>query len=202
MGKQTNNKPFRQEDYNEATEPLPLLPYVNPYSAGNAAVPTQPATQPIFLPYVPPAQPTYAQPQTPAYPQPQPPAANYPVLPPLKKQRGRPPGGAEPYEQPLPARRRRRNRLPGLVRFFFVLVELVLLARIVCMLFRVQASAFWFALLVAASDLFVQPAHWLATYVNISWLAGTSLLTYLEFVVAILMYAIISRLLSFLLRVL
>jgi len=92
--------------------------------------------------------------------------------------------------------------LPGLVRLFFVLVQLVLLARALCLLFGVQSTTLWLTLLFAAGDLFIQPAHWLAANINLSVLAGTQVLIYLEFLVAILAYGLFSRLLTLLLRVL
>jgi hypothetical protein len=88
------------------------------------------------------------------------------------------------------------------VRLFLVLVQLVLLARALCLLFGVQSTTLWLALLFAAGDLFVQPARWLAANINLSLLAGTQLLVYLEFLVAILAYGLLSRLLTLLLRAL
>ena len=197
MGKQ-QNKPFRPEDYNEPTEPLEALalPVYFPSSYGthdaSSAAPTVPATQPIVLPYVPQGQGAYASPQ-----------AEYPVLPPpMKKNRGYPPGGSSSGYNPQPVRRQRRSMLPGLVRFCFVLVQLILLARVLCLLFEVQNTALWLTLLFAAGDLFVSPVRWLATNINLSILAGTQVLVYLDFLVAILAYGLFSRLLVPLLRAL
>ena len=97
---------------------------------------------------------------------------------------------------------RRRSPLPGLVRLCFVLVQLILLARALCLLFGVQNTTLWLTLLFASGDLFVLPARWLAANINLSVLAGTSLLVYLEFLVAILAYGLFSRLLALLLRAL
>jgi predicted transcriptional regulator len=88
------------------------------------------------------------------------------------------------------------------VRLVLVLIQLTLLARVVCMILNVQSTTTWLTLLYAASDLFVQPMRWLAANVNISLLAGTAFLTYLEFLLAMLAYAILSRLLVGLLRIL
>ncbi|HEX7736945.1 MAG TPA: hypothetical protein VF458_19015 [Ktedonobacteraceae bacterium] len=193
--KQARNKPFRLEDYNETTEPLEALPeplYLSPAftekPAGGAA-PTMPATQPIFVPYTAEAQPAY-----PVY---QPSPSVYPVLPPapLKTYRGQPPGGASARE---PARR--RSRVPGVVKFCVLLMQLVLLARVVCLLFGVQNTALWLTLLFAAGDLFVLPARWLAENINLPILTGSPLLIYLEFLVAILAYGLCSRFLTLLLR--
>jgi len=198
MKKKEHDRPFRPEDYNETTEPLeapPELFAVGSSPAGNpasAAAPTIPATQPIFLPSgvgAPAASPSHQQPQ-----------ASYPVLPPapFKTYRGQPPGGAVPSGEERPARR--RSRLPGVIRFCFVLVQLVLLARVVCLVFGVQNTALWLTLLFAASDLFLLPVRGLAGHLNLSILAGTSLLTYLEYLVALLGYGLLSWFLSLLLR--
>lgn len=202
--KQAQNRPFRPSDYNDPTEPLEAveLPlYLGPQNAVDGAYPvatTVPAPQPnVVLP------PTDA---LPAYPYYQPPQGAYPVLPPppLKKYRGSPPGGSPwsyDYDR-VPRRRRRRSALPGLVRFVLVLVQLVLLTRALCMLFGVQSTATWLTLLFSAGDLFVQPARWLAANINLSVLAGTQLLVYLEFLAAILAYGLLSRILTLLLRAL
>jgi hypothetical protein len=86
------------------------------------------------------------------------------------------------------------------VRLFLVLVQLVLLARALCMLFGVQSTNLWLTFLFAAGDLFVQPMRLLAANINLSILAGTQLLIYLEFLVAILAYGLLSRILTFILR--
>jgi hypothetical protein len=202
MGKrQAENQPFQPSDYNEPTEPLePLvLPQYYPAYAGEGASPLAPTvpTPPLHLPPV-------ASVAQPVYPYPQPAQAAYPVLPPApaRKHRGYPPGGASPAYQPWSARRQRKSPWPGLVRFFFVLVQLVLLTRVVCLLFGVQNTAAWLTLLFAAGDFFVLPMRWLAESINLPVLAGTQLLIYLEFLVAILAYGLFSRLLTLLLRAL
>lgn len=199
---QSRNRPFQSNDYNETTEPLEVIEsplYISPAYAANDGFPaatTVPAPQLGVRP--PPTD------VLPAYPYHQQPSGGYPVLPPapLKKYRGYPPGGSPPVPDRAPARRYHRSPLPGLVRFCFVLVQLVLLARVLCLLFAVQSSALWLILLSAAGDLFVQPILWLAANMNLSVLAGTQLLVYLEFLVAILAYGLFSRLLSLLLRAL
>lgn len=197
--KQAQNRPFQLSDYNEPTEPLDVsaLPsYPGPFSPPPEAFSVAPTVQA--------PQPYPQQPQA-MYPYYQQPQAVYPVLPPspIKKNRGQPPGGASsPYSAPAPARRWRRSPLPGLVRFCFILVQLVLVIRVVCMLFDVQGTAPWFALLLATGDLLVQPISWVAANINLSLLAGTPILPYLEFLVAILAYGLFSRLLTLLLRVL
>lgn len=201
MRKQRQNQPFQPEDYNEPTEPLEpiVIPqYAGPLYTENGVFPSA-TTSPAPAPAIP-LPPTEVLPPYPYYQQPQP---AYPVLPPapLKKYRGYPPGGAVPRQGRRPAYRR-RSMLPGLVRFLLLLVQLVLLARVVCLLFSVQGNTPWLALLFAAGDLFVRPVVWLAANINLSILAGTQFLIYLEFLVAILAYGLLSRLLPFLLRAL
>lgn len=188
---------FGPKDYEVTTEPVErivLPPPAAPTYAGDLspnawAVPApQTATRP-FPHEIAPTYP-YAQPQ-----------AQYPVLPPpLKKYRGQPPGGAPSLYQP--ARKFRRSPIPGLVRLAFWLIQLTLLARVLCMLVNVQLTSPWLALLFAASDFFVQPIRWLAANINLSVLAGTSLLLYLEFLLAFLAYGLVSRFLVSLLKTL
>lgn len=202
MGKQRRrNKPFKLSDYDEPTEPLePVFPpsyLADPASAGTfAGAATVPAAQPYAQPFPAEVQPVYPylQPST---------RAVYPVLPeaPRQKYYGSPPGGAPATYQPRHTRQR-HSPLPGLVGLFFLLVQLVLLARGVFMLLNVQNTTLWLTLLFAAGDLFVQPIRWLAANINLSVLAGTQLLLYLEFLVAVLAYGIFSRLLVRLLRAL
>lgn len=184
--RQSQYTPFKPEDYNQPTEPLdqvPLPPFMGPAPGVSSGVPTAPASQ------------------EPAYPYHQQPAA-YPVLPqtPLKRYRGTPPGGATRYARPV--RSLRRSAIPGLVGLFLLVVQLALLARVLCVLFGVQNTTSWLTLLFAASDLFVLPVRVLATDINLSFLAGTQLLVVIELLAAILVYGILSRLLVRLLKVL
>jgi len=203
MGKQrAQNKPFQLSDYDEPTEPLePLtLPvYSNPAYAGNNAFPVTPTVPvaPIHLPPV-------VQAAQPVYPYHQPSQAMYPALPsaPLRKYRGQPPGGTSAGDEPWPVRKRRRSALPGWVQFGSIIVQLILLARVVCLLFDVQNTTLWLTLLYAAGDSLVLPVRWLAANINLSVFAGTPFLIYLEFLVAILAYGLFSRLLTLLLRAL
>lgn len=195
------NEPFKPSDYDEPTEPLEpvVLPsYAGPtYTVGGLfpGATTVPAPQPDAPPFPAEAWPAYP------YHQPVSPAA-YPVLPPspLKKYRGRPPGGSPPVSEPAPVHKHHWSPLPGLASLFFLLVQLTLLARAVCMLFNIQNTTLWLTLLFAAGDLFVEPIRWLAANINLSILAGTQLLLYLEFLVAILAYGLFSRLFVRILR--
>lgn len=189
---------FKAADYDAPTEPVDcaaLLPYANAaYGPDAFAVPAaQPDARPV---------PQDASPVSPYYPASQ--NAAYPLLPPspLKTYSGQPPGGASSFSQPQQPRRRHRSVIPGLVGVLFLLVQLALLARVVCMLFNVQNTTLWLTLLFAASDLFVQPMRWLAANISISFLAGTQLLVFLEFLLAALAYGIFSRLFVRLLKAL
>jgi hypothetical protein len=94
-----------------------------------------------------------------------------------------------------------RSPIPGLVRAGFVLVQVVLLARMVCLVLNVQETTPWLVLLFSASDQLVGPIRWLAVTLNLSRLASTPLRSNLEFVVAIPAYGLLSWLLVRLLRV-
>jgi hypothetical protein len=188
---------FGPGDYNQPTEPMEpivLLPPIEP-------------TYPIMGSWYPdaqnvPAPHAHTRPfpheYEPARPYAQSPAAPvYPVLSPAppKKQRGLPPGGAAPVYQPMRVSKRHRSPVPGLVGLCLFLVQLALLARVVCMGLGIAATTFWLSLLFRASDLFVEPLRWLAADINFAPLAGTQLLIYLEFLLAIIAYGIASRLL-------
>lgn len=193
--KQSQNTAFGVGDYDQPTEPLEeiVLPQqAAPTYTVEGSYPdslTVPSTQKIQFAY-----PSYQAPSSPVYP----------VLPPppLKKYRGYPPGGSPPISQPARVAKRHWSPLPGLVGLFFVLVQLLLLARVLLMLFSVAATALWLNLLVLTSDWFVGPFRWLAANINLSLPIGTDLLNYLEFLLAILAYGIFSRLLVRLLKAL
>lgn len=184
------------------------------FKPGDHDVPTEPVVERIVLP--PPVEPVYPRegrypdalavpvPQAGTRPFPQEhapggppyPLAAYPILPeaPLKKYRGHPPGGSPPIYQPERSLKRRRSLVPGLVRLCLILIQWVLLARVVCMLFSIVATNIWLNLLFLASDLFVLPLSLLAADLNVGPLAGTQLLIYLEYLLAVLAYGLFSRL--------
>lgn len=186
MSKQkSQNSVFGLGDYDQPTEPLEsiVLPVQSP-----AAYPqhswTAPSPQNGIPPFTQGASP-YPQP---AYPVPSPiPANTYQTQIPA----GTPAAYALPH-----GKRPRRSRLPGLVILLCVLIQAVLLARVICMLLSITATSLWLNLLFDASDLFSWPTRWLAEHINVSVLAGTQLLIYLEFLLTILAYGILSRLLA------
>lgn len=190
MGRQrSQNNVFGLDDYDQPTEPMAriILPAQTafPYPAPTGSLP---ANVPPFQPDLHPG--TQEFPPDLYYGEPV-----YPVLPATptgsyRAQRG--PRSVPAYNA---ARSRpRRSRIPGLVGLFFVLVQLLLLGRVVCMLLSVGATTPWLTLLFAVSDLFVWPARWLVAHMNTSVLAGTQLLIYLEFLLIIFAYGLVSRL--------
>lgn len=202
MGKKSaRQKAFTPADYDQPTEPVErlILPPTAPMGGWYAENQNVPSPQAETCPYPPGYAPVY-----PYDPYVQQPSAlpDYPVLPPApyKQYRGQPPGGATPTYQPLFLRRRHRSPVPGLVGVCLMLVQLVLLARVICMLFGLAATTFWLNLLFVTSDVFVEPLRWLAANFNLAPLAGTQLLVYLEFLLAILAYGICSRILVGLLK--
>ncbi len=187
MGRQQpHNGVFGPEDYNQPTEPLErVVPPVQipPIYSQQSAVPAQQST-------------IYTQPEpSPAYPYAAPSHAQvYPVLPPETRyapETQRPPGGQGRYRRT----RRRKSPLPALAGLVFFLIQLILLGRVACMFLSVSATNIWLALLFATSDLLAWPARWLASHLNLSLLAGTQLLVYMEFLVIILAYGLFARLL-------
>lgn len=190
MGKQkSQDSVFGLGDYDQPTEPVEriVLPVQVPsaYPPGSLAVPS---AQYGMHPFQQEALP-YQQ-------------AAYPVLPspPMQKYYGQPPGGSTTAYAPVSNRRPRRSRIPGLLILLCVFIQAVLLARVVCMLLNITATTFWLQLLYGVSDLFSWPARWLVANINVSVLAGTQLLIYLEFLVTILAYGFLSRLLVRFLR--
>lgn len=191
---------FRPEDYDQPTQPLEKIVFPGRSTSNNLAdkFPSGARPEPAS------GQNGSPQPQA-SFPVNPYQSKVYPVLPsmPVRRPYGQPPTRVLPAAyRPARLRKVRRNPLPGLLGLFFVLVQLVLLGRVVCLLLGAKATAPWLALLFAASDLFVWPARWLAAHINTSLLAGTQLLTYLEFLVIILAYGLLSRFLERLLKAL
>jgi hypothetical protein len=166
--KRLQNSTFGPDDYNQPTEPIARL--------ASAQIPPAPRLETSFWPEDTPAPSLYENRRV----------RRYPVRPAVRR--------AAPRSS-VRRRKRRRSPLPGLVKWVAVLVQLVLLGRVVCMWLGIAAIKPWLGLLFAASDLLVWPARWLATYVHLSLLTGTQLLVYLEFLLAMLVYALGSWLL-------
>lgn len=191
MGRQqSQNDPFGLNDYDQPTEPVERVVFPvqsNPnYAPGGQSAPFAPAN-----PY------PFTQPQEvwPVYPQAVP---QYPVLPEgnYGEQDRR---GSSAYRQQR-VRRSRRSPVPGLIGILFVLAQMILLGRVLCMFFSVNPTTPWLSLLFAASDLLVWPASRLAANLNFPLLQGTQLLLSLEFLLSILAYGLVSRLVVRLLK--
>jgi len=193
--RRSQNTAFGLGDYDQPTEPLEIIA-LPAYAAPTYTVdepypsaPTVPIPQPGTRPF------SQGSPST--YPV-------YPVLPPtpIKKYRGHPPGGSPPINQPVRRTKRRSRSLSRLVNLLFLLVQLALLARVVCMVLNILATNIWLDLLFWACDQLVWPLRLLAANLAITWLQGTQLLIYLEFLLAILLYGLVARIVVGVLRVL
>lgn len=86
--------------------------------------------------------------------------------------------------------------LPGLVTFLLLLLEMILVARVVCLALAIPADAPWpwVAPLYQISAKLVWPIGWLTNFIRIpAQLMGTTMLFYLECVAAMIGYAIFVR---------
>jgi hypothetical protein len=126
----------------------------------------------------------------------------YPVLPPVPAPslNGGPPGGALPgipprvADKPAP-RKPHRSSFPVFVGFFFVVVEILLLLRLLFLLSGTPDSNIWVGLVYTLSGIFVLPFRMLLENVKIPLLYGSELYNDLLIVFALLMYVILSRIL-------
>lgn len=126
----------------------------------------------------------------------------YPVLPPppVESLNGRPPGGVLPGIPPrvpdkAAPRKPHRSSFPVFVGFFFVIVEILLLLRLLFLLSGTSASNVWVGLVNTLSGIFVLPFRLLLENVKIPLLYGSELYNDLLIVFALLMYVILSRIL-------
>ncbi len=190
------------DQHDQPTDPaipvvLPPLSPTIPYGVPTVADENIPAPLPYErpfpyqdVPYSNSAYPPYAVP---------PAAPVYPVLPPGPHSQGRrPPGGAAPgypvgagNNTPTIGSQARRSSLPLLVGMFFVLVQLLLLARFVLMLLTFPASTTWVGTIYTLSSVFVLPFRLLLQSVVPGLQGAIELYTLL----AILIYGLLSRLL-------
>jgi len=184
---QSQNNVFGLGDYDQPTEPVEIV--VLPVQATSAYPPGKIPPGSLAVPTAQHSIQPFAQEASP-YQQP----ASYPVHPVNSRQNSynQPSGGASPVYRP--AQRTRRRHLPGLIILLCVLVQAVLLARVVLMLLNITSTAVWFNLLLDVSDFLTWPARLLVAHINVSGLAGTQLLIYLEFLLTILAYGFLSRL--------
>lgn len=201
-------------------QPAPYAPYPvpqTPYPGGQ--YPQQQAQYPV-QPY--PAQPYQGQQQY-QYPypanHPQSPAkgrggkpAEYPILPPSRdrgfgRRRKGEDSDAEQDAVPQRSPRARSGRktgfrtssIPGLVKFFLGLVQILLIVRLITKLLGIPASAYgWVGPVYAISDVFIQPIHQFLLHVNLPFQMPLEVYTF----AAIIFYWLVSRLLVALLKAL
>jgi hypothetical protein len=190
-------------EYNEPTEPL--FPAVGATISGGDIAPTEevlPAPQPPAQPF--PQQ--QAQDVSQQYwPAPPPATAVYPVLPPAPViYPGYQPAGSagkiqpEKAQKPAQAVGARRSPIPLFVGMFFVAMQFLLLISFVARLFNLASK--WLEVIYAISMLLLLPFRLLFEHVTLpfSLTIGVEIYTLL----AILVYALVSRLLVHLLKVL
>jgi hypothetical protein len=89
----------------------------------------------------------------------------------------------------------RRSVFPAVVGLFFVLIQLLLLVRVALQFLGQSGNLWWVGLIYNISNVFVLPLRLLLQNVNVPVIAGTDLYNYLLFLVAILIYGLISRIL-------
>lgn len=197
MGRQqSQNDPFGLNDYDQPTEPMERIVFpvqTRPGYPPDNSQPPAPFAPASTYPYPP-------QENWPAFPYA---APQYPILPAA-------PGGtysgesgkASPSYKAQRTRRYRRSPVPGLVGLLFVLAQAVLLGRVLCLFFSVNPTSPWLGLLFTVSDFLVWPASRLAANIKFSLLQGTQLLLSLEFLLSILAYGLVSRIVVRILKML
>ncbi|MGH2495096.1 MAG: hypothetical protein ACRDIV_10375 [Ktedonobacteraceae bacterium] len=191
------------DEHNSPTEPMSaiiLSPHsvpTYPVGAGNGMegynFQTIPAPLPPELPF-----PQNGQPVAPYANLPETPGV-YPILPPAPgfNGNGRPPGGAAfsgDRARPLGSRSR-NSSFPTFVGIVFVVVQLVLLARVVLLLFGVPNSNIVVELVYAGGALLAWPLHLLLEHLNLPAQIGGDLINYLAALIAILLYGVLARIL-------
>ena len=91
----------------------------------------------------------------------------------------------------------RRSPVPALVGLFFVIVQLVLIARFVLKIVNPPQTSAWIDIIYVLSSLFLLPALALMQQVKLPFTVGIELYT----LPAILLYGVFSRILVKILRV-
>ncbi len=185
------------DEHNAPTEPMSaviLSPHSVPTSTmgGNSSY-TVPAPLPPELPF-----PQNGQPVVPYASLPETPGV-YPVLPPspLVNRNGRPPGGAGYSGQkarPLGSQPS-YSAFPTFVGMFFVLAQLILLARVILLLFGVPTSNVLIELVYAGGALLAWPLRLLLEHINFLAQTGGDLINYLAALITILVYGVLARVL-------
>jgi hypothetical protein len=138
---------------------------------------------------------------------------NYPLLPPAPdaNHNGRPPGGAAPSGNgsglaALPGWpvtpdglmapvQPRRSPVPTAVGVCFVVVQVLLLARVLLLLFNVNNIAVWVRVFYNLSSIFIWPFRLLLDHIQALTPLRPELVNYVAPLAAILIYGLISRIL-------
>jgi len=193
------------DEHNQPTEPMSqviLTPFTSPtQGSGAPGATTVPVPQPDEQAFPPQSGNGFLAPGSASRSRISP---AYPFLPvaPAYGRKNRPPGGAYPInpvdvEQPAKKRRTtpRHSAFPAVVGLFFVLVQLLLLVRVVLQFLGQTGNLWWVSLIYDISNVFVLPLRLLLQNINVPVIAGTDLYNYLLFLVAILLYGLISRIL-------
>ncbi|HLX58156.1 MAG TPA: hypothetical protein VKR83_14130 [Ktedonobacteraceae bacterium] len=152
--------------------------------------PTEPMSAIIMTLHSAPTYPYQNPPETPR---------EYPILPPspVVGRSERPPGGALPFGengQPHPVYPH-RSSLPQVAGVLFVVVQLILLARVVLFLFAIPESSILVELVYGVGALFAWPFRLILEHLNLPALVGTALVNYLAALIAILAYGVLARIL-------
>jgi len=197
-----DNRFEHMSDYEQPTEPMSQV-ILSPYSSTRPVPESSIDEKDIPAPRLD-ERPFPKQSANPAgaFHQPPGPPAMYPVLPPAPAQglNGRPPGGVlagippRVAEKPAP-RKPHRSSFPVFVGFFFVVVEILLLLRLLFLVSGTSGSNIWVGLVNMLSGIFVLPFRLLLENVKIPLLYGSELYNDLLIVFALLMYVILSRIL-------
>jgi len=106
----------------------------------------------------------------------------------------------QPEPAPVGRRQRqpaRRSPIPALVRLFFIIVQLTLVARLVLKIVNPAQPSVWIDIIYALSSLFLIPALALLQQVKLPFTVGIEL----YILPALLLYAVFSRILVKILRV-
>jgi hypothetical protein len=186
-------------DFEEPTEPMSQV-FLPPYSAPHIqndmsiernTIPAPPLDERPF----PKADPNSTDAKSPANP----PSYSV-VLPGAPESHSMKYPGDVPYAYPVKPdtflrRQPRRSMFPALIGFFFLVVELVLLLRLVFLLFGASVSNVWVAFVYTVSTFFLVPFYLLLENVKVPLLKGTEFYSDLLIICAIFVYGLLSRIL-------
>jgi len=188
------------DEHNQPTEPMSVI-ILSPYAAptyqdeanGGASnnsqtIPVPPAPELPFRQNARPVGPYHHLHQAPRA---------YPVLPPspIVNHRGRPPGGASPFDENVPSypNNPHHSSLPSFVSVVFLVAQILLLARVALLLFGILPNTLLIELVYAPGALFAWPFHLLLEQINPLAQIGAEWINTLAAIIAILAYGVIGR---------